>query len=124
MKSLMFLVGLIFSFWLLYDRGFLTVGSKRAVYFMGRLESASYKACSGVIHRIFRPKESGPYTFSLELQLQKGSVTVELLDRWENGLLRLDRSNRCAAVSLEKGEKYYLLVRFEGAEGSHRLIKQ
>lgn len=124
MKSLLILGAMLLLFWLLYDRGFLTVSKKRALYFVGKVEAATYKNCSGTIHRIFRPKENREYCFSLDLQLNKGAVTMELLDRREHCLLRLNSYHNRGTVSLERGEKYYLLVRFEEAEGSHKLMKQ
>lgn len=124
MKATLILVCVVLLLWLLYDRGVLTVGSKRALYYMGRLEAASYKDCSGRIHRILRPKESGDCWYTLQCRLTKGSMRMEILDKQEQRLLVLDRYKSAGHVYLKEGEKYYLLAVFEQAEGSHRLTRQ
>ena len=109
------------AFYLLYSNGYLAMASKRAVMYVGskRGKAAKFSSCSGYTKRIIKVQESKQYHFSLDCNLTAGTILVEVLDASKKPILALDETHRCAAVDLEKGRRYDLIVRFEAASGDY-----
>ena len=109
------------AFYLLYSNGYLAMASKRAVMYVGskRGKAAKFSACSGYTKRIMKVQETKQYRFSFDCNLTAGTVFVEVLDASKKPILALDETHRCAAVDLEKGKRYDLIVRFEAASGDY-----
>ena len=110
-------------FYLLYSSGYLAMASKRAVMYVGskRGKAAKFSSCSGYTKRIIKVQETKQYRFSLECNLTAGTVLVEVLDASKKPILSLDETHRCAAVDMEKGKRYNLIVRFKAASGDYAL---
>ena len=111
------------GFYLLYSNGFLVMNSKRAVMYAGskRGKEAKFSSCSGYTKRIIKVQETKQYRFSLDCNLTAGTILVEVLDASKKPILSLDETHRCAAVDLEKGKRYNLIVRFKSASGDYVL---
>ena len=110
-------------FYLLYSNGYLAMASKRAVMYVGskRGKAAKFSSCSGYTKRIIKVQESKQYSFSLDCNLTAGTILVEVLDASKKPILSLDETQRCAAVDMEKGKRYNLIVRFKAASGDYVL---
>ena len=109
--------------WLLYINGYMVVGSKRAVSFVGsdRGRRASFTACTGYIKRAVRFSESRTLHAALSLTLTKGAVYAELLDDRKQPLLRLDADCPDGSIFVEKGRRYWLIFHFQSATGDYFL---
>ena len=111
------------AFYRLYSNGYLAMASKRAVMYVGskRGKAAKFSSCSGYTKRIIRVQETKQYRFSLDCNLTAGTILVEVFDASKKPILTLDETHRCAAVDLEKGKRYELIVRFKSASGDYVL---
>ena len=111
------------AFYLLYINGFVVMTSKRAVMYVGskRGKAAKFSSCSGYTKRIIKVQETKQYRFSLDCNLTAGTILVEVLDASKKPILSLNETHRCAAVDLEKGKRYNLIVRFKAASGDYVL---
>ena len=111
------------AFYLLYSNGYLAMASKRAVMYVGskRGKAAKFSSCSGYTKRIIKVQETKQYSFSLDCNLTAGTILVEVLDTSKKPILSLDETHRCAAVDMEKGKRYNLIVRFKSASGDYVL---
>ena len=111
------------ALYMLYSNGYLAMASKRAVMYVGskRGKAAKFSSCSGYTKRIIRVQETKQYRFSLDCNLTAGTILVEVFDASKKPILTLDETHRCAAVDLEKGQRYNLIVRFKSASGDYVL---
>ena len=111
------------ALYMLYSNGYLAMASKRAVMYVGskRGKAAKFSSCSGYTKRIIKVQETKQYRFSLDCNLTAGTVLVEVLDASKKPILSLDETHRCAAVDMEKGKRYNLIVRFKAASGDYVL---
>ena len=111
------------ALYMLYSNGYLAMASKRAVMYVGskRGKAAKFSSCSGYTKRIIKVQETKQYRFSLDCNLTAGTILVEVLDTSKKPILSLDETHRCAAVDLEKGKRYNLIVRFKAASGDYVL---
>ena len=111
------------AFYMLYSNGYLAMASKRAVMYVGskRGKAAKFSSCSGYTKRIIKVQETKQYRFSLDCNLTAGTVLVEVLDASKKPILSLNETHRCAAVDMEKGKRYNLIVRFKVASGDYVL---
>ena len=109
--------------YLLYRNGWMVLSSKSAVTFIGsnRGKSATFSGCSGSIKRIVRCREDREYRFFLDAALTKGRMSVSLLGPDKRELLQLTESMPLGAVTLEKGTRYTLVLRFRSATGRYAL---
>ena len=112
-----------FVMYLLYRNGWMILSSKSAVTFIGsnRGKSATFSGCSGSIKRIIRCTEDREYRFFLDAALTKGHMSVSLLGPDKRELLQLSESNPQGSVTLEKGTRYTLVLRFRSATGRYAL---
>lgn len=110
-------------FYFLYINGCLVINAKSALSFIGspKGSSASFSACNGYIKRIVRFKADKIYTFTLNAELTKGDMTVELLDASKQVIMCLNRSNPRASIAVENKKRYYLVLHFKSATGKYFL---
>ena len=109
--------------YLLYINGWMVIGSKSAVTFVGALggRAASFSGCSGSVRRIVRFSEDRVYSFMLDCALTKGNMTVTLLDPNKKEVLCLSSNQPTAAVELERKKRYTMVFRFQSATGHYGL---
>lgn len=111
----------------LYTNGYLPVQSKRALVFAGSMGAggrqcyAGFTACTGYIRRVLKFRDTGEVRFLFTGRISKGSVDIFVLDRDKKPLLILNPSCPTGTLRAEKGARYYLMVRFDGADGDYQL---
>lgn len=121
------LIGLGVLLYVLYDRGYLPVKSMRAIHFIGNMgagtnrASAAFGSATGQIRRVLRFKESKPYEFIFKGKISKGTVQVCVLESNKIPELVLDNDCPSGIVHAVKGQKYYLVIRFQNATGEYTL---
>lgn len=114
-------------FYILYSNGYMPVKSMGALYFIGSMGagtsrcSASFKACTGQIKRVLRFRQSKTVSFTFKGNICKGDVNAFLLDRDHSAVLMLDNDCPGGTVQVLRGHWYYLLIRFNNAEGEYTL---
>ena len=118
---LLLIIGIVF--YLLYINGFLTVQTKRAILYVGSLKgnSARFSSCTGYSKRVIRFRDSRTYCVFFDSELIKGNVSVEILNSAKQTVVCLNSNIPNGSINVEKGKKYYLLIRFQSATGSYTL---
>ncbi|MBQ2934923.1 MAG: hypothetical protein IJD96_01665 [Lachnospiraceae bacterium] len=120
------IVAMLTVFAFLYSQGYMVSKSISAVSFVGSTKgnSASFSSCSGYLKRVIKFKENGIYTFVLDVELSKGDISIELLDSTKQKIMQLNCTNRIESITVDKKEKYYLIINFRSATGSYALIRE
>lgn len=118
--SLFAVIGIVM--YLLYINGYMMLNNKKALTFIGsqRGRKASFSSCDGRMKRVVRFEESRNYAFSLDLQLSKGEMQVELLDG-KDVLIHLDADKPTGCTEITANKRYYLVYRFAKATGKYEL---
>lgn len=115
------------AFFLLYDRGYLPVKSMSAFHFIGNMgagtnrASAAFGSATGQIRRVLRFKESRPYEFTFKGKISRGTVAAYVLDNNQIPELELDSECPSGIIHAVKGQRYYLVIRFQNADGEYTL---
>ena len=121
------LIGLGVLFYVLYDRGYMPVKSMSAIHFIGNMgagtnkASAAFGSATGQIKRVLRFKESKPYEFTFKGKISKGTVRAYVLESNKIPELVLDSECPSGIVHAVKGQRYYLVIRFQNASGEYTL---
>ena len=121
------LFGLVVLLYILYDRGYLPVKSMSAIHFIGSMgagtnkASAAFGSATGQIRRVLRFKESKPYEFTFKGKISKGTVRAYVLESNKIPELVLDSECPSGIVHAVKGQRYYLVIRFQNASGEYTL---
>lgn len=121
------LIGLGVLLYVLYDRGYLPVKSMSAIHFIGNMgtgtkkASAAFGSATGQIRRVLRFKESKPYEFTFKGKISKGTVEACVLE--SNKIPELVLNDECPSGTIHavKGQRYYLVIRFQNAAGEYTL---
>ena len=108
--------------YLLYINGYMVVASKRAFMFLGskRGKKAMFSSCTGYVKRVIKFKESKVYPVDFKLELEKGEVSLEILDAKKQLVLVLN-SSRISEIEVVSGQRYYMVLRFKSASGSYEI---
>ena len=122
-----FLIGFGVLLYVLYNQGYLPLKSMSAIHFIGNMgagtnnASAAFDSATGQIRRVLRFKESKPYEFAFKGKLTKGTVQTYVLE--SNKIPELVLDNECPAGTMHavKGQRYYLVIRFQNATGEYTL---
>lgn len=117
---------LFILFYALWINGYLIKSRKTSKLFIGsfRLKNTckiNFKSCNGYIKKVLKIIESHNYKFTFNGNVLKGYVTAEIQDINKKTLLQLDKNNPESTVNLEKKYRYYLVLRFENADGELEL---
>ena len=121
------LIGLGALLYGLYDRGYLPVKSMSAIHFIGNMgagtnkASAAFGTATGQIRRVLRFKESRPYEFTFKGKISKGTVQAYVLGSNKIPEVVLDNDCPSGSVHAVKGQRYYLVIRFQNASGEYTL---
>ncbi len=121
------LIGLGVLLYVLYDRGYLPVKSMSAIHFIGNMgtgtnkASAAFGSATGQIRRVLRFKESKSYEFTFKGKISKGTVEACVLE--SNKIPELVLNDECPSGTIHavKGQRYYLVIRFQNAAGEYTL---
>ena len=119
--SIVFIIGITFYF--LYINGFMWMQKKRAVTYVGSMKGnkASFTSCTGYMKRVIRFKESKTCHLLMETELSNGDVSVEILDSEKQLVANLSSHVQSGDFDVEKGKRYYLIIRFRSATGGYVL---
>jgi len=114
---------LLYVLWL---NGYLIISRKTAALFLGLLRrkgrcKVKFASCNGYVKKVIKIDESRNYTFNFNGNISKGNVIAEIQDKSKNILLQLDKNNSESAIDLDKDSRYYLVLRFEKADGNFEL---
>lgn len=117
-----FLIILIILFYVLWINGYLIKSRKTAILFIFTFRGKNrckvkFKSCNGYVKKVIKIKESKNYKVSFNNNITKGYVTAEIQDKDKKVLLQLDKNNPESFINLEKKYRYYLVIRFEKADG-------
>lgn len=112
--------------YVLYIYGYLVINAKRAVMFVGSIRGdesckGSFTSCDGYMRRVMRFEGNKTYRFKLNAELSKGALSVMVLDSHNQKLLEVSDSNATDSIDVYKGERYYLVFRFQSASGKYEL---
>ena len=126
MKAILILVLLPVIFYVLYSNGYMVLGSKSAKIFVGKNRGTNaywsqFGECTGELKKVARFRSSKEYKFRLDVGLADGTVSVELLDKEKNVIMKLTPEILEANVTVDKKQKYYMVYKFEHATGSYEL---
>ena len=122
-KAIILLVFIGILSYLLYINGYMVISSKHAFMFLGseRGKKAMFSSCTGYIKRVIKFKESKVYHVNFGLELEKGEVTLELLDTKKQLILLLN-GNETSEIEVKQGQRYYMVLRFKSATGSYEVM--
>lgn len=113
---------IILFFYILWINGYMIKSRKTSILFLGSLRQKNgckikFQSCNGYIKKVIRIRESHSYKFTFNSNITKGYVTAEIQDLSKKILLQVDKNNPGSTIHLEKKHRYYLVLRFENADG-------
>ena len=111
---------------LLYNSGYMVTGSKTAKVFVGKNRGTNaywmqFVECSGELKRMVRFRNSKEYHFYLDASISLGTVSIEILDKEKNVILRLTPEQPEASMMADSAQKYYTVYKFENASGAYEM---
>ena len=126
MKALLILLLLPVIYFLLYNTGYMVTGSKTAKVFVGKNRGTNaywmqFVECSGELKRMVRFRRCKEYKFVLDASIAEGTVSIEILDKEKNVVLRLTPEQPEASMLADSGQKYYTVYKFENASGTYEM---
>lgn len=94
MKALFIVLLLPVIYYVLYINGYVISGSKSAKAFVGKNRGTNafwtqFVDCSGELKKVAKFRKSKEYKFRLDVGLNYGNVSIEILDKEKNVLLHL-----------------------------------
>lgn len=113
-------------FYLLWINGYMVLKVKRAAVFVGSLKrgnkcEATFSSCDGYVKKVIKFKESRGYTFNLDCDVSKGSLHVIVENKNREILLDMTPTMKTDLLAVEEKCRYYLVLKFEKAEGKFKL---
>lgn len=75
----------------------------------------------GYMKRVMKFKENKGYHFTLDSELQKGELEVQILDSLKQPIAILNHIHADAVVDADKKGRYYLVFTFKSASGNYEL---
>lgn len=119
--SAILFAGIVCFVYFLYINGFGELNNKCALMYIGSVSGARFASCTGTIKRVLKFKESRVFTFILDLDLSKGKLIVELLDKNKCPVLTLSDSNPVGRIEVIAKQRYYLVFKYQSATGDYSL---
>ena len=109
--------------YLLYMNGFIPITVKSAVMFIGsrKCKKATFTSCNGYMKRIIKLEKDRDYYFKLDTRLTGGRMSVELIDKNKQIVLRLDEDHNIIMFDSNYTGRYTLMIRFHSATGEYKL---
>lgn len=126
MKPLLILLLLPVIYYVLYINGYMISGSKSAKAFVGKNRGTNafwtqFVECSGTLKKVAKFRKSKEYKFHLDAGLADGAISIELLDKEKNVIMKLTPETPDAGFTVDKKQRYYLVYKFENATGSYEM---
>lgn len=119
--SVLLFAGIVSLVYFLYFNGFGEFSNKSALMYISSVSGARFTSCTGTIKRVLKFKESKVFTFILDLNLSKGKLVVELLDKDKCPVLTLSDSNPVGRIEVTAKQRYYLVFKYQSATGNYSL---
>lgn len=112
----------ILFFYILWINGYMIKSRKTSILFVGSFRQKKgckikFQSCNGYIKKVIKIRKSHSYEFTFNSNITNGYVMAEIQDLSKKILLQLDKNNPESSVNLDKKYRYYLLLRFENADG-------
>jgi len=103
-----------------------TIGSKRAVVFIGKIMGknecrAGFRSCTGKLRRIVTFKETKIYHFDFESSLTNGDMRIEIRTKKRESVAVFNDYNHTADIALKAKERYQMIITFYDASGDFYL---
>ena len=127
-RIMVFVAGCIILFGALLEvfwvSGLMVLQKRTAVLYIEKRKrkehkcSVRFKSCNGIVKRVLNLRETRTYKFTLTSELNNGSVTVEIQNKQKQPVATLNAQNTEVETAIDQNERYYLLFRFEHADGS------
>ena len=110
MKAILILVLLPIIFYVLYSNGYMVLGKKTAKIFVGKNRGTNaywsqFGECNGELKKVARFRNSKEYKFQLDVGLAEGTVSVELLDKDKNVMMKLTPETPDASFMVDTSER-------------------
>ena len=123
LKPVIIILALCALFYILYINGYMVFNNKKAFVYVGsnKGKSARFSSCNGYIKRVIKFKESKTYHFEFHPEMEKGEVSIELLDHNKSKVLHLTHESNLADIPIYENCRYYLVYRFKSATGKFDL---
>lgn len=126
MKPLLILLLLPVIYYVLYINGYMISGSKSAKAFVGKNRGTNafwtqFVECSGTLKKVAKFRKSKEYKFHLDAGLAEGAISIELLDKEKNVIMKLTPETPDASLTVDKKLRYYMVYKFENATGSYEM---
>ena len=126
MKPLLILLLLPVIYYVLYINGYMISGSKSAKAFVGKNRGTNafwtqFVECSGELKKVAKFRKSKEYKFHLDAGLAEGAISIELLDKEKNVIMKLTPETPDASLTVDKKLRYYMVYKFENATGSYEM---
>lgn len=126
MKALLILLVLPVIYYVLYINGYMISGSKSAKVFVGKNRGTNafwtqFVECSGTLKKVAKFRKSKEYKFNLNASVADGSVSVELLNKEKQVVMRLTPEEPESSITVDKKQRYYMVYKFESATGTYEL---
>ena len=113
-------------FYLLWINGYMIMNMKQAVLFTGSLRGKNnceitFSSCSGYVKKVIKFKECRRYAFYLSCNVSKGNISVAIENKNKETLLTLTPATRTGSLTIDEKSRYYLVLKFEKADGQYKL---
>ena len=124
LQTVIVLCCLVLLLFALYHFGVVSVDVKRSTMYVASLhgDRARFRSCTGYTRRRLRFREASTVTFTLNLALTAGSVSLEITDG-SRTLLQLDGQNPSGAITVPAGSACTQIIRFDCATGEYTIEK-
>lgn len=126
MKAILIVLLLPVIYYVLYINGYMISGSKSAKVFVGKNRGTNafwtqFVECSGTLKKVAKFRKSKEYKFNLNASVADGSVSVELLNKEKQVVMRLTPEEPESSITVDKKQRYYMVYKFESATGTYEL---
>lgn len=123
---LIIVIGLPILFYLLWINGYLVLNKKRAVLFSGSILGKNrckvrFSSCNGLVKKVIKFRDSRSYQFDFNNSITKGNVSIEILNKNKEIVLELNSSISSGVLIVNTKERYYLVLRFNKADGEFEM---
>ena len=119
-------ISMLVLFYFLWVNGYMILNAKRALLFVGSLRGknkceVSFSSCSGYVKKVIKFNESREYTFKLDGDISKGSIHVIVENKNKETILDLTPEIKTGMLTVDEKCRYYLMLKFEKADGKIKL---
>ena len=119
-------ISILVLFYFLWVNGYMILNAKRALLFVGSLRGknkceVSFSSYSGYVKKVIKFNESREYTFKLDGDVSKGSIHVIVENKNKDTILDLTPEIKTGMLTVDEKCRYYLMLKFEKADGKIKL---